>query len=91
MVPPPPAPADDLSEPEPACQRSLAVRNVVQQLANLMTYPCVRDAVTEGRLRLVGLYFDISEAKVYLVDPGTGELRVPDEGEAALPLADGAG
>ncbi|WP_016699858.1 SulP family inorganic anion transporter [Actinoalloteichus spitiensis] len=91
VVTPPSAPTNDPTEPEPACQRSLAVRNVVQQLANLMTYPCVREAVAGGRLRLVGLYFDISEAKVYLVDSETGELRVPDEGEAAVPLGDGAG
>ncbi|MDU0294413.1 SulP family inorganic anion transporter [Saccharothrix longispora] len=47
----------------------LAVANVAQQLDNLMTYPSVREAVAAGSLRLVGMYFDISEARVYLVDP----------------------
>ncbi|MFB9902633.1 SulP family inorganic anion transporter [Allokutzneria oryzae] len=56
----------------------LSVVNVVQQLDNLMTYPSVRDAVDEGRLTLVGLYFDISEARVYVVDQATGRLSPVD-------------
>ncbi len=47
----------------------LAVANVAQQLDNLLRYPSVREAVSAGALRLVGMYFDISEARVYLVDP----------------------
>jgi carbonic anhydrase len=47
----------------------LSVANVAQQLDNLMAYPSVREAVATGSLRLVGMYFDISAARVYLVDP----------------------
>ncbi|XVS62950.1 SulP family inorganic anion transporter [Actinosynnema sp. CA-299493] len=47
----------------------LSVANVAQQLDNLMTYPSVREAVATRSLRLVGMYFDISAARVYLVDP----------------------
>ncbi|MCE6993885.1 carbonic anhydrase [Saccharothrix sp. S26] len=47
----------------------LSVANVAQQLDNLMAYRSVREAVTTGSLRLVGMYFDISAARVYLVDP----------------------
>lgn len=47
----------------------LAVANVAQQLDNLLTYPSVREAVATRSLRLVGMYFDISAARVYLVDP----------------------
>jgi carbonic anhydrase len=47
----------------------LSVANVAQQLDNLMAYPSVREAVAKGSLRLVGMYFDISAARVYLVDP----------------------
>ncbi|ONI89524.1 carbonic anhydrase [Saccharothrix sp. ALI-22-I] len=47
----------------------LAVANVAQQLDNLMTYPSVREAVATRSLRLLGMYFDISAARVYLVDP----------------------
>ncbi|MCP3801588.1 bifunctional SulP family inorganic anion transporter/carbonic anhydrase [Allokutzneria sp. A3M-2-11 16] len=56
----------------------LSVLNVVQQLENLMTYPSVREAVEEGRLTLVGLYFDISDARVHVVDPETGRLSPVD-------------
>ncbi|ALG12767.1 solute carrier family 23 protein [Kibdelosporangium phytohabitans] len=47
----------------------LAAVNVVQQLDNLRTYPSVRRAEEQGRLRLVGMYFDLTEARLYLVDP----------------------
>jgi len=47
----------------------LSVANVAQQLDNLMAYPSVREAVATRSLRLVGMYFDISAARVYLVDP----------------------
>jgi carbonic anhydrase len=65
----------------------LSVANVVQQLENLHSYPSVRRAVDRGALKLVGLYFDISAARVYVVDPERGELtpvRVPiDNGTPA--------
>ncbi|TCO56568.1 SulP family inorganic anion transporter [Actinocrispum wychmicini] len=54
----------------------LAVTNVVEQLGNLRTYPSVRLAERQGRLRLVGMYFNLSEARVYLVDP-VGCVLVP--------------
>lgn len=38
--------------------------NVLQQLDNLMTYPAVARLVAEGRLELVGLYFDVASARV---------------------------
>lgn len=56
----------------------LAVTNVVEQLGNLRTYPSVRLAERQGRLRLVGMYFNLSEARVYLVDP-VGCVLVPLE------------
>ncbi|MCP2262176.1 carbonic anhydrase [Streptoalloteichus tenebrarius] len=57
----------------PALER-LCVANVLQQLDHLRTYPSVRQAVEDGRLSLVGMYFDISSARVFLVDPDTGAL-----------------
>ncbi len=51
----------------PAVER-LAVANVAQQLDNLMAYPSVREAVATRSLRLVGMYFDIKAARVYLVN-----------------------
>ncbi|MET0133260.1 MAG: bifunctional SulP family inorganic anion transporter/carbonic anhydrase [Kibdelosporangium sp.] len=53
----------------------LAATNVAQQLDNLRTYPSVRRAEELGQLRLVGMYFDLAEARVYLVDPHDCTLR----------------
>lgn len=46
--------------------------HVARQLANLRTYPSVRRALAAGRLSLVGMYFDIGEARMYVVDPQHG-------------------
>lgn len=53
----------------------LAVANVAQQLDNLLGYPSVREAIAAGTLSLKGLYFDISNARVYLVDPDRNGLE----------------
>jgi len=45
----------------------LSVANVGVQLANLRSFACVRRAEDEGRLELVGLWFDISAAAARLV------------------------
>ncbi|MEV6715519.1 SulP family inorganic anion transporter [Lentzea sp. NPDC051208] len=58
----------------------LSVANVAQQLDNLLGYPSVREAIVAGTLTLKGLYFDISNARVYLVDPdrnGLEPVRAP--------------
>ena len=49
--------------------------NVLQQLANLRTYPTVRAALADNRLRLAGLYFDLAEARMYTVDETEGLQR----------------
>ncbi|MEU4557063.1 bifunctional SulP family inorganic anion transporter/carbonic anhydrase [Actinoplanes sp. NPDC023936] len=54
--------------------------NVVQQLANLRTYPTVRAAEAAGRLRLTGMYFDLAEARMYEVDPDLGARPVTAPG-----------
>ncbi|WP_285639034.1 SulP family inorganic anion transporter [Lentzea sp. NBRC 102530] len=53
----------------------LAVANVAQQLDNLLGFPSVREAIAAGTLTLKGLYFDISNARVYLVDPDRNGLE----------------
>ncbi|GAA2910819.1 SulP family inorganic anion transporter [Streptosporangium fragile] len=42
--------------------------NVIQQLANLRTYPQVDQLCQAGRLELVGLYFDIGAARVHVLE-----------------------
>ncbi len=46
----------------------LALINVVQQLDNLRTYSIVAEAERTERVSLVGMYFDIENAQVYLYD-----------------------
>ncbi|MEV0284944.1 SulP family inorganic anion transporter [Kribbella sp. NPDC050820] len=45
----------------------LSVANVGVQLANLRNFSCVRKAEAEGRLELIGLWFDIGAAAARLV------------------------
>ncbi len=45
----------------------LSVANVGVQLANLRSFACVRTAQAEGRLELIGLWFDIGAAAARLV------------------------
>jgi carbonic anhydrase len=45
----------------------LSVANVGVQLENLRTFTCVRKAEQEGRLELIGLWFDIGAAAARLV------------------------
>ena len=50
----------------------LALHNVLAQLDRLRTQPTVATALAAGRLRLIGMYFDVAAARVYLHDPATG-------------------
>ncbi|MEU8813546.1 SulP family inorganic anion transporter [Actinoplanes sp. NPDC048796] len=60
--------------------------NVAQQLANLRTYPVVREAEAAGRLTLTGLYFNLAEARMYTVDESNG-TRTPLPPPVPLPAA----
>lgn len=57
----------------------LARLNVVQQLENLRSYPVVQTAIAEGRLRLIGWFFDLRRAKVTVWDQATGRFETIDE------------
>ncbi|MEU4226183.1 bifunctional SulP family inorganic anion transporter/carbonic anhydrase [Nonomuraea sp. NPDC026600] len=50
--------------------------NVQQQLENLRTYRKVDEQVRAGQLELVGLYFDISSARVHMLPPLPASLSV---------------
>ncbi|MQA97990.1 MAG: carbonic anhydrase [Streptosporangiales bacterium] len=61
--------ADELGREDAASALDRLCRaNVVQQLDNLLTYPDVRTRVAEGRLELVGMYYDIANAQMYVLD-----------------------
>lgn len=53
----------------------LALHNVLAQLDRLRAHPAVASAVERGNLRLIGMYFDVAAAGVYLHDPSTDDFR----------------
>lgn len=66
----------------------LSVANVGVQLANLRSFACVRTAEAEGRLELIGLWFDIGAAAARLVlDREPYLVRADEELATAGPSA----
>ncbi|NUP02355.1 MAG: bifunctional SulP family inorganic anion transporter/carbonic anhydrase [Nonomuraea sp.] len=53
--------------------------NIQQQLENLRTYRKVDEQVEAGRLKLVGLYFDIGSARVHVVPSRTPASPASDD------------
>ncbi len=49
----------------------LALINVTEQLENLRTHAVVRERERDGKLRLMGLFFDLDDARVLVYDPST--------------------
>jgi hypothetical protein len=65
-VDPPAADGDEMRQ---------CLANVRRQLDHLRTYPSARRALDEGRLRLVGMYFDIADARMHVLT--TSPERTP--------------
>lgn len=60
----------------------LSQGNIVRQLHNLMTYPSVRSAVKDNRLRLIGMYFDTTTADIqFLEDMAPRPITVDPESQ----------
>jgi carbonic anhydrase len=55
-------------------ERAMEHAAVKVSLANLRTFPCVSQLEDDGRLRLRGAFFAISEGVLYLLDEETGEF-----------------
>ncbi|MDD2868236.1 carbonic anhydrase [Neomegalonema sp.] len=55
--------------------QELGRQGVVQSLLSLMTFPYVAKAVEEGKLRLHGVWFDISDGGLHEYDPALGAFR----------------
>lgn len=54
--------------PDTRCEKQHCLANIRRQLDHLRTYPSVVRALAEDRLRLVGMYFDLAEARVEVLD-----------------------
>jgi carbonic anhydrase len=62
--------------------------SVLRQVANLRTYPGVRERERDGRLRLWAWWFDVEHAEVYEHDAGTGRFAPLDEARLARRIAE---
>ena len=58
----------------PAYLRRLEFASVELSLKNLMTFPCVRNTVERGRLRLHGAYFGVATGVLLVRDAATGRF-----------------
>ena len=61
----------------------LSQLNVIEQMANLMTYPIVKEKVLKGKLRIHGWWFDIANAEVQVYAPQLKRFVVLDESYVA--------
>ena len=55
-------------------ERAMELAGVKVSLANLRTFPCVRELEAQGRLRLRGAFFAISDGVLHLLDEESGEF-----------------
>lgn len=55
-------------------ERAMELAAVKVSLANLRTFPCVREKEATGELTLCGAHFAISDGLLYLLDETTGEF-----------------
>jgi carbonic anhydrase len=61
----------DCGDDEPAALRELELESIKISLANLMTFPWIRDPVREGRLQLHGCLFDLERGDLLCLDRET--------------------
>ena len=55
-------------------QEALEHVSVRHSIANLETFPFIRERLADGRLKLRGAYFDIADGKLLALDPETGQF-----------------
>jgi carbonic anhydrase len=57
-----------------AAERAMEHAGVRVSLANLRTFPCIRRNEREGKLKLRGAFFAISDGVLHVMDEATGEF-----------------
>lgn len=55
-------------------QEALEQAGIRHSLENLMTFPCIKERVADGRLQLRGAYFDIADGTLLALDPESGKF-----------------
>lgn len=56
-------------------EHAMELAGVCVSLANLRTFPCIRNKEKAGELRLRGAFFAISDGVLHLLDESTGAFR----------------
>lgn len=56
-------------------QEEMEHAGIRHSLENLMTFPCVKSRVADGRLRLRGAYFDIADGRLLSLDGESGDFH----------------
>lgn len=57
-------------------QRAAELDSVLRSLDNLCTYPCVRERLDEGRLRLHGWFFNKAHGELLAYNPAAGDFEL---------------
>jgi carbonic anhydrase len=75
-----------MTEPLGDYVERLAREAVVQSLANLRTFPCVRILEQKGRLKLHGAFFGVADGRLLALDEASGQFHevAGDERAAAF-------
>ncbi|WP_019613083.1 carbonic anhydrase [Psychromonas ossibalaenae] len=50
-------------------------KGIVQSLTNLMTFPCIEERVTTGKLKLHGWCYDLNSAELFAMSNNSGEFK----------------
>lgn len=58
----------------PEAGRAMEMAGVAVSIANLRTFPCVRELESRGRLHLHGAFFAISDGVLHLLDEASGRF-----------------
>ncbi|MDG5747543.1 carbonic anhydrase [Qipengyuania sp. XHP0207] len=66
--------AERLGTQSREAERAMEMAAVGVSMANLRTFPCVREKEASGELKLRGAFFAISEGVLYVRDDDTGEF-----------------
>ncbi|WP_390551455.1 carbonic anhydrase [Qipengyuania sp. MTN3-11] len=66
--------AESLGTTGREAERAMELAAVKVSLANLRTFPCIKDKEPSGEVTLRGAYFAISDGLLHLLDEATGEF-----------------
>ena len=68
----------DAPKEGPGLQEAFEFASIRNSLDNLLTFPFVRQAVDDGRLRLHGAHFSIADGRLTVLDPASGNEAAPE-------------